>query len=67
MTPYTVRVLSLQANANHAYTESIVTYITILGFIGTALYGTRRIAYVSHRPSELISTTWEIIWLRFFL
>lgn len=65
--PYTARVLGITANGSHSYTESIVTYFIILGYVGTALYGTRRVAYVSDDPELLKDTTWDIIWLRFIL
>ena len=66
-TPFTARVLGIHANGSHSYTESIVTYFIIIGFVGTALYGTRKIAYVSRDRSKLIQATWDIIWLRLIL
>lgn len=66
-TPYTARVLGLHANGSHAYTESIVTYFIILGYMGTALYGTRKIAYVRENQKELVQTAWSILWLRLAL
>lgn len=67
--PYTVRVLGLHANGNHAYTESIVTYFIVIGFVGTALYGTRKIAYLngSSDQSNIAQTTWDVVWLRLIL
>lgn len=66
-TPFTARVLGVDANGIHAYTESIVTYFIVLGFFGTALHGTRKVAYVSNNHDELVHTTWDIIWLRLIL
>ncbi len=66
-TPFTARVLGIHANGIHAYTESIVTYFIVLGYVGTAIYGTRKVAYVSKDHDALVQTTWDIIWLRFDL
>lgn len=66
-TPFTTRVLGLPANGIHAFTESIVTYFIVIGFFGTALHGTRKVAYVSKDHDELVQTTWDIIWLRLIL
>lgn len=65
--PYTARVLGLRTSGFHSYTESIVTYFIIFGFLGTALYGTRKIAYVRDTPEALTQAAWDIIWLRFIL
>ena len=66
-TPYTARVLGLHANGIHSYTEGIVTYFMLIGALGTAMYGTRKIAYERDNPKKMTQVTWEIIFLRFLL
>lgn len=66
-TPYIARVLGLNANGIHSYTEGIVTYFMLLGALGTAIYGTRAVAYDRNNPEKMTQTAWEIILLRFIL
>lgn len=66
-TPYIARVLGLHANGIHSYTEGIVTYFMLLGTLGTAIYGTRKIAYERNNPHKMTQSTCEIIILRFVL
>lgn len=66
-TPYIARVLGLHANGIHSYTEGIVTYFMLFGAIGTAMYGTRKIAYERNDAKKMTQSAWEIIVLRFIL
>ena len=66
-TPYIARVLGLHANGIHSYTEGIVTYFMLLGALGTAMYGTRKIAYERNDLGKMTQSAWEIILLRFIL
>lgn len=66
-TPYTTRVLGLNAVGIHAYTEGIVTYFMLLGALGTAIYGTRAVAYDRNNSEKMTQTALEIILLRFIL
>ena len=66
-TPYIARVLGLHANGIHSYTEGIVTYFMLLGALGTAMYGTRKIAYERNNLGKMTQSAWEIILLRFIL
>lgn len=63
-TPYTARVLGLHANGIHSYTEGIVTYFMLFGAVGTAMYGTRKIAYERDDQAQMSQTFWEIVLLR---
>lgn len=66
-TPYVARVLGLEANGIHSFTESIVTYFILFGSLGTSLYGIRAIARVRDDPERLSQTTVEIIALKIVL
>jgi len=66
-TPYVARVLGLEANGIHSYTESIVTYFILFGTLGTSLYAVRKIAYVRENPIKLSKATVEILILKLFL
>lgn len=66
-TPYVARALGLSATGVHSYTESIVTYFTLFGALGTSLYGVRKIAAVRENEECLAHTTLEIMGLKFIL
>lgn len=66
-TPYIARVLGLNAVGIHSYTEGIVTYFMLLGALGTAMYGTRAVAYDRNDSEKMTQTALEIILLRFIL
>ncbi len=66
-TPYVARVLGLEANGIHSFTESIVTYFILFGSLGTSLYGIRAIARVRDDPKQLSQTTIEVIALKLLL
>lgn len=66
-TPYTARALGLHANGIHSYTEGIVTYFMLFGAVGTAMYGTRKIAYERDDQAGMTRMFWEIVLLRFAL
>lgn len=66
-TPYVARTLGLHSNGIHSFTESIVTYFTVFGAVGTGLYGIRKVAYVRDDEEELAKVTKEVFSLRIFL
>lgn len=66
-TPYVARALGLQATGIHSYTESIVTYFTLFGSLGTSLYAVRKIASVREDDELLAKTTFEIMVLKLIL
>ena len=45
-TPYLSRVLGAEGIGVYSYTISIVTYFTLFGSLGIAMYAQREIAYV---------------------
>lgn len=66
-TPYVARALGLQATGVHSYTESIVTYFTLFGALGTSLYAVRKIATVRENEEKLAQVTLEIMGLKIIL
>ena len=66
-TPYVARVLGLAATGVHSYTESIVTYFTLFGALGTSLYAVRKIASVREEEKSLAQATLEILALKVIL
>lgn len=66
-TPYIARALGLQASGVHSYTESIVTYFTLFGSLGTSLYAVRKIASVREDDELLAKTALEIMALKLML
>lgn len=66
-TPYVSRVLGLEQNSIYSFVETIVTLVTVIGSIGTFLYGCRKIAYVRDDKEKLSQITYEIIALKLIL
>ena len=66
-TPYVARALGLAATGVHSYTESIVTYFTLFGALGTSLYAVRKIASVREDEKCLAQATLEILTLKVIL
>lgn len=63
-TPYVSRVLGAGPIGKYSYTQSIVTYFTLIGTIGIAMYGQREIAYIQEEREKRTKVFWEIIILR---
>lgn len=66
-TPYVARALGLSASGVHSYTESIVTYFTLFGALGTSMYAVRKIAEVREDETRLAHVTMEIMGLKIIL
>ena len=66
-TPYIARALGLTATGVHSYTESIVTYFTLFGALGTSMYAVRKIASVREDEKSLAQATLEILALKVIL
>ncbi len=66
-TPYVARALGLAASGVHSYTESIVTYFTLFGALGTSLYAIRKVASVREDENLLAQATIEIMALKIIL
>ncbi|WP_316606564.1 flippase [Streptococcus pluranimalium] len=64
--PYVARILSPEGVGINAYTNSIVTYFTLVGALGVALYGNREIAFVQKKKYERSKVFWELVILKFF-
>jgi len=65
-TPYVTRVLDPTGLGISAFTLSVVQYFILLASLGTALYGSRAIAYVRTNPEDLRKTFWEIFYVKLF-
>lgn len=66
-TPYLTRTLGLSQCSVFSFVETIVTLFTIIGAVGTSLYGCRKIAYVRDDRQLLSRTAYEIIFLKLLL
>lgn len=64
-TPYISRVLGAENVGIYSYTISIVTYFTLFGSLGVALYGQREIAYAREDKTKRKKIFFEIIFFRF--
>ena len=64
-TPYISRVLGAEGVGIYSFTVSIVTYFTLFGTLGVAMYGQREIAYARDNVSKRKRVFWEIIFFRF--
>lgn len=64
-TPYISRVLGPENVGIYSFTISIVTYFTLFGSLGVALYGQREIAYAREDTTKRKKTFFEIVIFRF--
>lgn len=64
-TPYISRVLGAENVGIYSFTISIVTYFTLFGSLGVALYGQREIAYAREDTTKRKKTFFEIVIFRF--
>lgn len=64
-TPYVSRVLGDYAIGSYSFTQSIVTYFTLLGCIGLGLYGQREIAYCQNDFQKRTKLLYELVLLKF--
>jgi O-antigen/teichoic acid export membrane protein len=62
--PYTARIFGADGVGIQSYTNSIVSYFTLIATLGTATYGQRRIAMVRDNKAEASKTFLEIEILR---
>ncbi len=63
-TPYVSRVLGDYAIGAYSFTQSIVTYFTLIGCIGLGLYGQREIAYCQNDFLKRTKLLYELILLK---
>lgn len=63
-TPYISRVLGAEGIGIYSYTISIVTYFTLFGSLGIAMYAQREIAYVQDDEEKRSKIFWEVVILR---
>ena len=64
-TPYISRVLGAERVGIYSFTISIVTYFTIFGSLGVAMYGQREIAYARDNKTKRKRAFIEIVIFRF--
>ncbi|MDD3228841.1 MAG: flippase [Oscillospiraceae bacterium] len=64
LTPYLTRTIGPVGIGTYSYTNSIVQYFVLAGTLGTALYGTRQIAYARCDADRLARTFWQVFALR---
>lgn len=63
-TPYLSRVLGAEGIGIYSYAISIVTYFTLFGSLGIAMYAQREIAYVQEDKEKRSRIFWELFSLR---
>lgn len=63
-TPYLSRVLGAEGIGIYSYAISIVTYFTLFGSLGIAMYAQREIAYVQEDKEKRSRIFWEVFSLR---
>ncbi len=59
-TPYISRVIGADGVGDYSFTHSIITYFMLFGALGTASYGTRKIAQVRNDNKKASRLFWEI-------
>ncbi len=64
-TPYISRTLGAEGVGIYSFTISIVTYFTLFGSLGVAMYGQREIAYARENKTKRKRVFWEIVTFRF--
>lgn len=63
-TPYVARVLGADGVGRYSYTQSVVTFLFLIGSLGTAMYGQREVAYAGNNKEKRSRIFWEILLLR---
>lgn len=63
-TPYVSRALGAEQLGNYSYTYSTVTFIILLGTLGSQLYTQRGIAYNRNDKQKESQFFWEVLFLR---
>jgi len=63
-TPYVSRVLGDYAIGAYSFTQSVVTYFTLVGCIGLGLYGQREIAYCQNDAARRTQLLYELVLLK---
>ncbi len=64
-TPYVSRVLGATGIGIYSYAQSIATYFTLAGAVGTTIYGQREIAFARDDKKRRSEVFWQITILRF--
>lgn len=64
--PYVSRVLGPEYLGQYSYTQSIVTYFTLLGALGVNVYGQREIAFVQEDKDKRSKIFFELVFLKTF-
>ena len=64
--PYVARVLKTDGVGTYSYTQSYMTYFTMLAALGTSSYGMREIARCRTKKEEYSKKFWEIELLTVF-
>lgn len=62
--PYVSRVLGPENVGIYGYTNSLVSYFTLLAALSCNIYGSRQVAYVRDDKEKLNKTFWEIVILK---
>lgn len=65
--PYISRVLGPENVGIFGYTNSLVSYFTLLASLSCSIYGSRQVAYVRDDKEKLNKTFWEIVILKVFI
>lgn len=63
-TPYVSNIFSPEVFGSYTYTQSYVTYFTLLGCVGIGLYGQREIAYVQDDKEKRSKLLFELVSLK---
>ena len=63
-TPYVSNIFAPEIFGSYTYTQSYVTYFTLLGCIGIGLYGQREIAYVQDDQEKRSKLLFELVSLK---
>lgn len=64
-TPYVSRALGATGIGIYSYAQSIATYFTLAGAVGTTIYGQREIAFVRDDKKRRSEIFWQVSLLRF--
>lgn len=63
-TPYVSNIFAPEVFGSYTYTQSYVTYFTLLGCVGIGLYGQREIAYVQDDTEKRSKLLFELVSLK---